>query len=150
MPGILRARRRLRTMQGPSWGCLKSQCSRDLINFWHKFPQNGSTNGAERGWDTPTKGLLWNETVDQTCPFEQPLRRVVKRFRGGLVFKAHRLVYDSTLGSRVRKKKKTCPVTSPSWYKTARSRPHCGKKKQPFLVDRCTSSPIYPAACVWV
>jgi len=30
----------------------------------------------------------------------------VKRFRGGLVFKAHRLVYHPTLGSRVIKKKK--------------------------------------------
>jgi len=29
----------------------------------------------------------------------------VKRFRGGLVFKAHRLVYHSTLGLRVIKKK---------------------------------------------
>jgi len=34
------------------------------------------------------------------------LRRNVKRFRGGLVFKAHRLVYHSTLGLRVIKKKK--------------------------------------------
>ena len=30
----------------------------------------------------------------------------VQRFRGGLVFKAHRLLYHSTLGSRVIKKKK--------------------------------------------
>ena len=30
----------------------------------------------------------------------------VKRFRGGLVFKAHRWLYHSTLGSRVKKKKK--------------------------------------------
>jgi len=30
----------------------------------------------------------------------------VKRFRGGLVFKAHRSLYHSTLGSRVIKKKK--------------------------------------------
>jgi len=30
----------------------------------------------------------------------------VKRFRGGLVFKAHRLLYHSTLGSRVIQKKK--------------------------------------------
>jgi len=37
---------------------------------------------------------------------EQLLRRNVKRFRGGLVFKAHRLVYHSTIGSRVTKKKK--------------------------------------------
>jgi hypothetical protein len=34
---------------------------------------------------------------------EQLHRRNVKRFRGGLVFKAHRLVYHSALGSRVRK-----------------------------------------------
>ena len=32
--------------------------------------------------------------------------RNVKRFRGGLGFKAHRLFYHSTLGSRVIKKKK--------------------------------------------
>ena len=30
----------------------------------------------------------------------------MKQFRGGLVFKAHRLVYHSTLGLRVIKKKK--------------------------------------------
>jgi len=30
----------------------------------------------------------------------------VKRFRGGLVFKAHRLVHHSTLGLRVIKKKR--------------------------------------------
>jgi len=30
----------------------------------------------------------------------------VKRFRGGLVFKAHRLAYHSTLGWRVIKEKK--------------------------------------------
>ena len=34
------------------------------------------------------------------------LYRNVKRFRGGLVFKAHRLVYHSTLGLRVIKKEK--------------------------------------------
>ena len=38
-------------------------------------------------------------------PF-QLLRRNVNRFRGGLVFKAHRLVYHSTLDLRVIKKKK--------------------------------------------
>ena len=36
---------------------------------------------------------------------EELLRTNVKRFRGGLVFKAHRLVYHSTLGWRVIKKK---------------------------------------------
>jgi len=33
-------------------------------------------------------------------------RRNVKRFRGGLVFKAHLLLHHSTLGLRVIKKKK--------------------------------------------
>ena len=37
---------------------------------------------------------------------EQLLRRKVKWFRGGLVFKAHRIVYHSALGSRVMTKKK--------------------------------------------
>jgi len=37
---------------------------------------------------------------------EQLLRINMKRFRGGLVFKAHRWLYQSTLGSRVIKKKK--------------------------------------------
>ena len=33
--------------------------------------------------------------------YEQLLRRIVERFQGGLVIKAHRLVSHSTLGSRV-------------------------------------------------
>ena len=36
----------------------------------------------------------------------QPHRSKVKRFRGGLVFKAHRLLYRSTLDLRVIKKQK--------------------------------------------
>ena len=38
----------------------------------------------------------------------QLLRIIVKRFRGGLVFKAHRLLHFSTLDSRVIRKKKKC------------------------------------------
>ena len=37
---------------------------------------------------------------------EQLLSRNLERFRGELVSKAHRLLYHSTLGSRVIKKKK--------------------------------------------
>ena len=37
---------------------------------------------------------------------EQLLDRNVQRFRGGLLFKAHRLLYHSTLGIRVIQKKK--------------------------------------------
>ena len=39
-------------------------------------------------------------------PIGRLLSRNVKRFRGGLVCKAHRLLYHSTLGLRVIKKKK--------------------------------------------
>ena len=38
--------------------------------------------------------------------WSQLVRRSVKRFRGGLTFKAHRLWYDSTLGLTIIKKKK--------------------------------------------
>ena len=37
---------------------------------------------------------------------EQVLRRNVRRVRGGLAFKAHRLLYHSTLGSRVIKRRR--------------------------------------------
>jgi len=49
------------------------------------------------------------------------LARHLQRFRGGLVFKAHRLLYHSTLGIRVIKKKflpfffcRLSPVESPA------------------------------------
>jgi len=45
--------------------------------------------------------------VRSTLP--ELLRRIVKRFRGGLVCKNQRLLYHSTLGSRVKKKKETLP-----------------------------------------
>ena len=54
-----------------------------------------------RGWENLSV-LLLEEAVDERL---QLLYRNVQRFRGGLVFKAHRLVYHSTLGSRVIKKK---------------------------------------------
>ena len=47
--------------------------------------------------------------VQKRNRFNQPFRTAgyeVKRFRGGLVSKAHRLVYHSTLGLRVIKQKK--------------------------------------------
>jgi len=53
----------------------------------------------------------------------------VKRFRGGLVFKAHRLVYHSTLGSRVIKKKKDL-----GWRVTKNSRLESNKEEKEGLV----------------
>ena len=46
-------------------------------------------NAAERAWEIGGRGS-----------------QKLKRFRGGIVFKAHRLVYHSTLGWRVMKKKR--------------------------------------------
>ena len=44
---------------------------------------------------------------------EQLLYTNVKRFRGGLVFKAHRLLYHSTLGLRVIRKRRSLPAVEP-------------------------------------
>ena len=66
---------------------------------------------------------------------EQLLYRNVQRFRGGLVFKAHRLLYRSILGLRVIKKKtkkntrpvfiRPVPVAPPS-FSQRRERPCSG------------------------
>ena len=50
--------------------------------------------GGRRVWAT------WSFSIQDL------LRRNVKRFRGGLVFKAHRLLHHSILGLRVMKKKR--------------------------------------------
>ena len=56
------------------------------------------------------RGVSWNPDMAQCCGTQVPLppllRRNVQRCRGGLVFKAHRLVYHSTLGLRLIEKKK--------------------------------------------
>jgi len=87
----------------------------------------------------------------------QLLRRNVKRFRGGLVFKAHRLVYHSTLGWRaIKKKKKACRYSK--WLETqdrasqlgpsCRCTRDCSMDKQlaqgrtsEVLIDKITSTP---------
>jgi len=63
-------------------------------------PEVVARDASERGVDHP--GIIKLLHV-----FEAPGKvRNVKRFRGGLVFKAHRLVCHSTLGWRVIQKKK--------------------------------------------
>ena len=44
---------------------------------------------------------------DGACAEEPTVRGNVERLRGGLVFRAHRLLYHSTLGSRLIKTEKT-------------------------------------------
>ena len=57
---------------------------------------------GEWSFGNPLQGsCLQRETVLSVCrelPREQWLRSNVKQFQGGLVFKAHRLLYHSTLG----------------------------------------------------
>jgi len=50
------------------------------------------------------------QAVDQVClpTLDQLPQRNVQRSRGGLAFKAHRLLYHSTRGLRVIKKKRGC------------------------------------------
>ena len=53
-----------RTTQGPSWGYSQ-------VNFHQVcqlFLKNGSKNGAERGWDNPTKGLMWSKRRTNLSP----------------------------------------------------------------------------------
>ena len=52
----------------------------------------------------------------------------MKRFRGGLVFKTHRLVYHSTLGLRIIKKKKIQGLTCRGEGLPLRLRARLGKK----------------------
>jgi len=62
-------------------------------------------------WNRTSRLSIKNSLSLVLLPVHQS---VPARFRGGLVFKAHRLLYHSTLGLRViKKKKKTCQ-NSPS------------------------------------
>ena len=83
---------------------IHSDCSRSPGR--HRFPspteQHPGNKTNEKHWSTG-----W-----------AVLRRNVKRFRGGLVFKAHRLVHHSTLGLRVMRKMKE----EEGWAKKSRVR----------------------------
>ena len=58
------------------------------------------------GWTRCGTRRYQADPLVQFSAYEQLLRRNVKRFRGGLVFKAHILLNHSTLGSTVIKEKK--------------------------------------------
>jgi len=65
----------------------------------------------------------------------------VERFRGGLVFKAHRFMYHSTLGSRVIKKKKKV-----WWYQGLRGR-RTAPKTPPSRDSQCTCFRVWGHGC---
>jgi len=65
----------------------------------------------------------------------------VKRFRGGLVFKAHRLVYHSTLGWRVIKKKKTISQSASRQYQSVPARKNMANSKGLIVTLSVRTSP---------
>jgi len=73
-------------------------------------------------------GSIGEEASTDLSLKEQLLRTNVKRFRGGLEFKADRLVYHSTLGSRVTKKKKKGRDVGGGPALLAGTRPKCAPK----------------------
>jgi len=66
-----------------------------------------------------------------------PLRRNVKRFRGGLVVKAHRLLYRSTLGLRVIKKKRKGHAPC-----------HGSEPERAWMAVQCVCVCVYMCVCV--
>jgi hypothetical protein len=77
------------------------------VNAFHLTPRPD----YEHGTCETAKAIIWpwrqHRTRRLPPPREYDLRiSTSQRFRGGLVFKAHRLLYHRTLGSRVIKKKK--------------------------------------------
>ena len=86
----------------------------------------GSNLTPKRSWAGP-RSEAPNHLAGQFSIQEQLLYIIVKRFRKGLVCKAHRVVYYSTLGSRViKKKRRQAPVAlgiGPKLIRTRKTRP---------------------------
>jgi len=77
------------------------------------------------------------KTHSPSC-VEQLFSRNVERFRGGLVLKAHRLLYHSTLGPRVRKKMRSPSCAAPRALSTGESVAFCtGVPNTPALKVCC-------------
>ena len=83
----------------------KSQPMTNRVRFGGFVPVPGNQIGVSKSTVvfSPSSG---RPLVFVDLPKEQLLRRNVKRFRGGLVLKVHRLLFHPTLGLRVIKKKK--------------------------------------------
>ena len=82
-----------------------------VTRSWRKFLEGWSktaTTEASAGRQFAKSEYIYVSAIEQHGPHkEQPLYRNVQRFREGLVFEAHRLLYHSTLGLRgIQKKKK--------------------------------------------
>jgi hypothetical protein len=88
------------------------RCRANMAHIGESMPDSGldcQVKVLKTFWSIPRQAVTWPSLCwywsVQFSISEQLLRRNVKRFRGGLVCKAHRLVYHLTVGSRVIKKK---------------------------------------------
>ena len=91
------------------------------INLGGAFSYEWGTPVYQSTQSFPWSGDWLSDWLEPLAVSQQLLRRNVKRFRRGLVFKARRLVYHSTLGSRVINRKREaegCYITllSPFTY----------------------------------
>ena len=96
----------------------------------------------------PDSGFGSFLTLADTNP-ESP-RRNLKRFRGGLVIKAHRLLYHSTLGLRVIKRREKKPGSPPGmgWSPSLKPiQPYSGLQRGSLngCVGTCRTSPLRPS-----
>ena len=83
----------------------------------------------------------------------QLLRRNVERFRGGLVSKAHRLLYRSTLGwSVIKKRRRTRSMSAPlPWSFTATNITSAVSLRTPFTaVEQTTRTPVKARLWPWL
>jgi len=81
--------------------------------FWQRAPRPGPGGRCSRRCRACTRAARQCSspaTPGHASKIKTRLDKNVKRFRGGLVFKAHRRVYHSTLGLRVIKQKRSCPA----------------------------------------
>ena len=90
--------------------------------------KGGKLASSRNTGDGVIGGVVEATPLHEVSPI-QLLRRNVKRFRGGLVYKAHRLLYHPTLGLRGIKKRRRREVSpsldSPLFPKQACLGPAC-------------------------
>ena len=79
-----------------------------FVRWWDSQPAVGVA-GLDDGEDSDSEARIDCRMIDfaHVFPSEEVLHINVQRFRGGLVFKAHRRLYCSTLGLRVIKKRRS-------------------------------------------
>jgi len=85
------------------------------VNCW--FLPEENTSGTMINLKTTTAMINLKTTTERDHNQFKNNYRNVKRFRGGLVFQAHRHLYHSTLGLKVmKKKKKLLPISVKCWF----------------------------------